>query len=244
MSGIRGFEFKPENLIGTSDPYSLVTLRAGERIVACTRCQVGYQLDTMRFLQQASMHHCLSCTQADKLMTIVLPQPAVAVAPVVKPTPTVATPPPKSQPVVRLEAIRQHVGQIVDFQGYVHEVYRAVGSGTVFVKFEKTKSPVEGFRLVIFNSYLDAWRQAGIDWEAYAGHEVMVHGVIRDDPQWGIQMLIDRPELIKVVDGGAHPAQLSAPPSQPHPQPTPVAPARSSGRISWTDRSPGERGAR
>lgn len=232
MSGIRGFEFKPENLIGTSDPYSLVTLRAGERVVACTRCHVGYQLDTMRFLQQASMHQCLSCTQADKLMTIVLPQPAVAVVPVVKPTPTVPAPPLKSQPVVRLDAIRQHVGQIVDFQGHVHEVYRAVGSGTVFVKFEKTKSPVEGFRLVIFNSYLDAWRQAGIDWEAYAGHEVMVHGVIRDDPQWGIQMLIDRPELIKVVEGDAPPVAAPSASSLSAQQP---ATPRSSGGITWRD---------
>lgn len=232
MSKIRGFEFKPENLIGTSDPYSLAILQAGERVIACKRCQVGYQLETMRFLHQASMHYCLNCEQDDELLTIELPQPVVAIVPEVNPTPIVASPPLKSQPMVRLDAIKEHVGRIVDFQGYVHDVYRAAGSGTVFVKFEKTKSPVEGFRLVIFTSYLDAWRKAGIDWHAYVGNEVIVHGVISDDPQWGIQMLIDRPELIKVVEGDAPPV---AAPSASSPSAQQPATPRSSGGITWRD---------
>ncbi|MFM8594084.1 MAG: hypothetical protein ACKOCK_06815 [Chloroflexota bacterium] len=231
MSKIRGFEFKPENLIGTSDPYSLATLQAGERVVACERCQVGYQLATMRFLYQAGLNDCLNCNQSDMLKTLDLPKPAGVVPPIViAPTPQV--PPVKTQPVVELADIEKHIGQIVDFRGYVHAVQRSQSSGTVFVKFEKTKSPVQGFRLVIFNSYLDAWRKAQIDWESYAGRHVLVHGVIRDDPNWGIQMLIDRPELIKVVEGDAPPVSA---PSASCPSAQQPATPRSSGGITWRD---------
>lgn len=201
MSGIAWGAPDPAVLVGASDPYTLTPLEAGERVTWCARCALGYHAETMAFLRQQNLGQCVGCGRSDKLAVVVLPgaAPPGSVAPFAKPEPAVG-------PVVGLAKIREHVGQVVDFEGYVHQVYRARSTGNWFVKFERTRSPVEGFRLVIFNRYTANWDAAGVDPAGYADRVIRVHGLIQVHPTWGIQMLIDRPSLIAPV-GAPEPRQ-------------------------------------
>lgn len=195
MSGISWGAFDPAQLVGASDPYTLSPLLAGERVTFCARCVVGYHAETMAFLRQQNHGQCVGCGRSDRLAAVVLPG-----LPSAGKHPPIAVVGAGDVPLVTLEKIHEHVGQVVDFEGYVHQVYRARGTGNWFVKFERTRSPVEGFRLVIFNRYTPNWTNVGIDPLAYEGQVIRVHGLIQVHPDWGIQMLIDRPSLISFAE--------------------------------------------
>lgn len=194
MSGISWGAFDPAHLVGASDPYTLSALLPGERITYCARCVLGYHAETMAFLRQQNHGQCVGCGRSDRLVAIVLPGAAATGKP---PLAVIGA---GDVPLVTLEKIHEHVGQVVDFEGYVHQVYRARGTGNWFVKFEQTRSPVDGFRLVIFNRYTPNWTGVGIDPFAYEGQVIRVHGLIQVHREWGIQMLIDRPSLISFVE--------------------------------------------
>lgn len=87
-------------------------------------------------------------------------------------------------------------------QDYVHEVYRSQNTGTYFVRFEPRKRydpPFAGFKLVIFPNYQSAWSKAGISIFDYEGHFIRVRGVIQVHEIWGIEILVNSPNLIQIV---------------------------------------------
>jgi len=193
----------------------------------CGRCCVGYHAETADFLRQANEGKCVSCQRSDRMAVVVLPGAGRAAG---GPAETAAVAPAAGDRLVRLDKIWDHAGQIVTFEGFVHQVYQSRGSGTWFVKFEQTRIPTEGFRLVIFNSFTKRWTEQGLDIRDYAGQTIRVRGLIRVDPTWGIQMLIDRPDVIGVA--GADTPGPQAPPA-PEPE-TPAAPEPPTGqRILW-----------
>lgn len=225
MSGIVFGACTAAGLVGANDPYALTALAAGERVTMCGRCCVGYHAETADFLRQANEGKCVSCQRSDRMSVVVLPGTAAAVVP----AETAAVAPAAGDRVVRLDKIWEHAGQIVTFEGYVHRVYQSRGTGTWFVKFERTPRPAEGFRLVIFNGFTKRWTAQGLDIRDYEGQTIRVRGLIRVDPVWGIQMLIDRPDVIGVV-GEEKPAapEPAAPAAEPEPEPPPAG-----RRILW-----------
>ncbi|MFM9108825.1 MAG: hypothetical protein ACKOWF_19240 [Chloroflexota bacterium] len=186
--------FDPADFIGVNDPYTLTPLEAGEVVRYCDSCKLGYHASTIDFLLQANDGRCAHCNVPNRWITVELPggKPEI-------PVPVPAQAP--SQPdgaAVTLAKIWDHVDQIVTFEGYVHTVFQSRSTGTWFVKFEQTRTPLEGFRLVIWSRYTSRWTDRGLDIRAYEGKTIRVRGLIRDDPNYGIQMLIDGPDAISV----------------------------------------------
>ena len=210
MSAVSWGSFRLENLLGANDPYTLTPLQAGEHAVYCTNCRLGFHLSTVEFLRRENGGMCSSCNAVGRWQPVILPGgeglPPVVDLPVVMPG--------SDEHVVRLDKIWDHVGQFVTFEGYVHQVHQSRSSGTWFVKFEQTRSPIEGFRLVIYNGYTRHWNDAGLNIHDYAGQTIRVRGLIRDDPNWGIQMLIDQPGVIAIVDKPESSEPRPEPPTQ------------------------------
>ncbi len=190
--------FHPESLLGANDPYQLSPLLPGETIIYCENCNLGFHATTVEFLRAQNGGRCSACNVPNRWRTYTLPGGSAVKTPEGVDTPAAAG------TLVKLDRIWEHVGQFVTFEGYVHQVYQSRSSGTWFVKFEDTRSPLAGFRLVIYNGYTKAWTSEGLDIKTYEGATLRVRGLIRNDPAWGIQMLIDRPEVISIVDDGKH----------------------------------------
>jgi hypothetical protein len=193
--GIAGFgPFDAAALVGASDPLTLTPLQAGERIHACTRCRLGYHGDTFAFLRAENAGNCVGCRQADRLTVVLLPgAAALPMAPPVRPVaPTPAD-------IVTLSGIRDHIGQVVTFEGYVHKVHRSK-QGTWFVKFEKTDKPFAGFKLVIFDRYTPHWEMALVDPMDYQGQVVRARGLVQDHPTWEMEIIVHHPALVAIVD--------------------------------------------
>ncbi|MGI9253067.1 MAG: hypothetical protein ACR2J8_04925 [Thermomicrobiales bacterium] len=197
----------PEQLLGVNDPYQINPLMPGERIIYCDNCHLGYHRDTVELLRSATGGACIGCQMTGRWQEFTLPggetNAAVVIAPAVAPG--------TDEALVRLDKIWEHVGQVVTFECYVHRVYQSRGSATWFVLFEPKANPLDAFRLVIYNRYRRAWTDQGLDIPDYAGKTIRVRGIIRNDPQWGMQMLIDRPEVVSIVGDGKAEAPVVAP---------------------------------
>jgi hypothetical protein len=196
-SGIAGFgPFDAAALVGVSDPLTLTPLQPGERIHACTRCRLGYHGETFDFLRAQNAGNCVGCRQADRLTIVLLPGATpLPLSPPLRPAP------PTPADVVTLAKIRDHIGQVVTFEGYVHKVHRSK-LGTYFVKFEQTDKPFAGFKLVIFDHYVPHWECATIDPMDYQGEVARVRGLVQDHPTWDLEIIVHRPEMISIVDPG------------------------------------------
>jgi hypothetical protein len=194
-SGIVGFgPFEAAALVGASDPLTLTPLLPGERVHACARCRLGYHGESFDFLRAQNAGQCVGCRQADRLLVLVLPGTAPpSVAPPSRPAP------PAPADVVTLARIRDHVGQVVTFEGYVHKVHRSK-LGTYFVKFEQTDKPFAGFKLVIFDRYVPHWEFAMVDPMDYQGEVARVRGLVQDHPTWDLEIIVHRPEMIAILD--------------------------------------------
>jgi hypothetical protein len=187
-------------LIGAEDAFEHTELKAGEKVAYCTFDKVAYHLSTWRFLQEKNNGRCCSCGRAGTIKVVQLPG-----------LPTVEAPPRvpaeirwlrETKEVIGLEEIYDHVGRAVVVEGYVHEVYQSL-KGTYFVRFEKRKwgdRPFDGFKVVIFDRYASEWKVLKLSPKMYQGHNVRVRGVIQDHETWGIEILVNSPRVIRVID--------------------------------------------
>lgn len=190
----------PSALVGIEDAFEHTPLQPGERIAFCTRDKVGFHQTTWTFLEEQNFGRCCVCGNADYIISLVLPGIAAGLSPV----PTMR----QSEWLygekgIALKQVHEHIGRAVVVQDYVYEVYRSKNTGTFFVRFERREphdAPFNGFKVVIFPKYQTTWRETGIDPLDYKGHNVRVRGVIQNHPIWGLQILVNSPRVMQVVD--------------------------------------------
>ena len=192
----------PGNLIGVEDAFEHTLILAGEQIAFCTHDKVAYHLSTWEFLRVQNQGRCCICGQLDVIKLIRLPGTMVPAPQILVPRPTVPILP--GEHVIGLQDVPQFVGLAVMVQDFVHEVYRSRSAGTYFVRFEprgRTDPPFAGFKLVIRPRYQKEWESQGIRVEDYAGHYLRVRGVVQVHETWGIEILVNSPRVIEVVEG-------------------------------------------
>ena len=190
-----------EALIGIEDAFEHTLLLPGEQVAFCKRDKVAYHLATWEFLRYQNQGRCCICGQSN-VVTIytlpgrliekpLIPQP-VAPQPILRP----------GEKVISLNEVLEHVNYAVTVQDYVHEVYRSQNTGTYFVRFEPRgwgDPPFAGFKVVIFPDYQSAWSKAGISIPGYQGHHICVRGVLQVHKTWGIEILVNSPRVIQIV---------------------------------------------
>jgi hypothetical protein len=245
----------PLHFVGQIDPLEGTPLVAGEQASVCTRCGAAYHLATMSFIRGATGGACVSCGTAGMFRTITLVAGSAPVAPTpAEVKPPVAPPPAPTgvardaagRPIIQLHQVRDHIGEEVAFEGRVLRVH-LTGGGAHFLYFERAARVLDGFRAVIRPRDIFHWEVEGIvPAEAYPDQWVRIVGRVVDDPRWQMEILVQRPESIQVIDAPTEPTGWrtqagiapSVPPVRPAPAPRPPAPDPAPPprpRIRWID---------
>lgn len=96
-----------------------------------------------------------------------------------------------------VERIKALSGNPARVRGRVYRVGHSAKSNTYFLNFGPSRS---SFTAVIFSSSLALFRKGKIDPRSYEGKEVELTGEIKDHPRYGLEMILEDPAQIKVVN--------------------------------------------
>jgi hypothetical protein len=114
--------------------------------------------------------------------------------------PLPAPPRPSELPLLEardVEKIRGLAGQRARIKGRVFRVGHSAKSDTYFLNFGPSRSAFTG---VIFASALPSFERAKIRPQNYQGKELELTGEIKDHPKYGLEMILEDPSQIKVLD--------------------------------------------
>ena len=111
-------------------------------------------------------------------------------------------PPPKFIDLPLLEArevekIKALAGTRAKIRGRVFRVGRSAKSNTYFINFGPSRS---SFTAVIFASAVELFEKQKLAPQGFEGKEVEVTGDIKDHPQYGLEMILEDPQQIKLLD--------------------------------------------
>jgi hypothetical protein len=198
-----------ERLVGIEDAFEHTPLEPGERIAYCRYDRVAYHLSTWEFLRKENGGRCCSCGRSGTIQLFTLPGPAgkqslpAPAAPVYRGKPASPAWQGSGQEIIGLENVYEYIGQAVVVEAQVYEVYKTMSTGTYFVRFSERQAgdtPFSGFKLVIFSGYESEWSRAGLSPRLYAGRRIRVRGLIQAHPTWGIEILVNSPRLIQILE--------------------------------------------
>lgn len=96
-----------------------------------------------------------------------------------------------------VEKIKAFSGNEVRVRGRVYRVGHSAKSNTYFLNFGPSRS---SFTAVIFSSSLELFHKGKIDPRSYEGKEVELTGEIKDHPKYGLEMILEDPTQIRVVN--------------------------------------------
>ena len=98
--------------------------------------------------------------------------------------------------VMEVERLQELSGRKARVRGRVHRVGHSSRSNTYFLDFGPARS---AFTAVIFSSALDGFLRENIDPHRFQGREVEVTGRVKDDPKYGLEMILEGPAQIRLV---------------------------------------------
>ncbi|MBI4487441.1 MAG: hypothetical protein HY694_00015 [Deltaproteobacteria bacterium] len=119
----------------------------------------------------------------------------VAFSPLPQPTPRQAEVP--LLQAREVEKIKGLAGNQARVQGRVYRVGHSSKSNTYFLNFGPSRSSFTG---VIFSSGLELFEEKKINPKSLEGREVVLTGEIKDHPKYGLEMILEDPSQIKVLD--------------------------------------------
>lgn len=96
-----------------------------------------------------------------------------------------------------VEKIRELAGNQARVRGRVYRAGHSAKSNTYFLNFGPSRS---SFTAVIFASALASFEKKKIHPKSYEGREVELTGEIKDHPKYGLEMIVEDPSQIKVLD--------------------------------------------
>lgn len=96
--------------------------------------------------------------------------------------------------VVEVERLRELAGTRARVRGRVFRVGHSSRSNTYFLDFGPSRS---AFTAVIFSSAVDSFLREDVHPERFQGQEVDLTGTVRDDPKYGLQMILEGPRQIE-----------------------------------------------
>lgn len=96
-----------------------------------------------------------------------------------------------------VEKIRGIAGGQARVRGRVYRVGHSAKSHTYFLNFGPSRS---SFTAVIFASAVESFEKKRMDPKGYEGKEVELVGEIKDHPKYGLEMVLEDPAQIKVLD--------------------------------------------
>src|SRR5690606_14764532 len=146
----------------------------------CSNCHVFYQEASMAVLREANSSKCMACGSS-KLRRHGKGDSNAGAR---NHTPDTIT----------LSNYREHIGQVVTFSGYVHEVKQSRRGLDYAVMFE-SKSWTKGLKMVAFRGGVRNLGGAST-LKSYAGKTLTIRGLLIQDPTFGPEIIVDDPAMI------------------------------------------------
>lgn len=189
-------------LIGIEDAFDHTPIQSGERVAFCKRDKVAYHFSTWQFLKAQNQGKCCICGLSNFIEIVTVPGALSEKDSYIQPR-TSGVFVSKGEKIISLADVPDHVGRMVIVQDFVHEVYQTKNTGTYFVRFEprtRYDPPFAGFKVVIFPDYQLSWVDQKLPIDTYEGKTIRVRGVVQTHPTWGIEILVNTPNVIEIVD--------------------------------------------
>ena len=98
--------------------------------------------------------------------------------------------------VMEIERLQELAGVLARVRGRVYRVGHSSKSNTWFLDFGPSRS---AFTAVIFSSSAEAFERADAHPNQFQGKEVELTGRIKDDPKYGLEMILESPAQIRLV---------------------------------------------
>ncbi|HXV84053.1 MAG TPA: hypothetical protein VEG60_29730 [Candidatus Binatia bacterium] len=96
-----------------------------------------------------------------------------------------------------VEKIRKLAGSQARVRGRVFRVGHSAKSNTYFLNFGPSR---EALTAVIFASAVELFEKSKLEPKVFEGKEVELRGEIKDHPQYGLELILEHPAQIKVLD--------------------------------------------
>jgi len=96
-----------------------------------------------------------------------------------------------------VEKIRGLTGQQARIRGRVFRVGHSAKSNTYFLSFGPSR---EAFTAVIFASATELFDKNKLPPKKFENREVEISGSIKDHPQYGLEIVLEHPKQIKILD--------------------------------------------
>jgi hypothetical protein len=96
-----------------------------------------------------------------------------------------------------VEKIRAVAGKQARIRGRVFRVGQSAKSNTYFLNFGPSR---EALTAVIFASAAELFEKKKVSPKTFEGKEVELQGEIKDHPQYGLEIILENPSQIRVID--------------------------------------------
>jgi hypothetical protein len=96
-----------------------------------------------------------------------------------------------------VEKIRSLTGQQARVHGRVFRVGHAAKSNTYFLNFGPSR---ESLTAVIFSSVVELFEKSKQSPKQFENREVEIIGLVKDHPQFGLEIILEHPKQIKLVN--------------------------------------------
>jgi hypothetical protein len=96
-----------------------------------------------------------------------------------------------------VERIRGLTGNRARIRGRVFRVGHSAKSNTYFLNFGPSREALTG---VIFASAAESFDKRKLAPKGYEGKEVEIEGVVRDHPQYGLEVILEDPAQIRIIN--------------------------------------------
>jgi hypothetical protein len=96
-----------------------------------------------------------------------------------------------------VEKIRRLTGSQARIRGRIFRVGHSAKSNTYFLNFGPSR---EALTAVIFASAVELFEKNKLQPKAFEGKEVELLGQIKDHPQYGLELILENPTQIKMLD--------------------------------------------
>ncbi len=113
---------------------------------------------------------------------------------------TPPSPPQREVPVLQardVEQIKALAGNRARVRGRVFRVGHSAKSNTYFLNFGPARSAFTG---VIFASSVELFEKTNLHPKSLEGREIELLGEIKDHPNYGLEMILEDPSQVKVLD--------------------------------------------
>ncbi len=120
--------------------------------------------------------------------------PISAVAPAS--APDASAPEPAAVEAREVDKIKALAGAQAKVRGRVYRVGKSSKSNTYFINFGPSRA---AFTAVIFASAAERFEQNKLTPKSFEGKEIEVTGEIKDDPRYGLEMILEDPAQVKIL---------------------------------------------